>query len=254
MNWKDLKVKTKLGVVIGISSLAIFVVGFLGIFGMRDTMTGVIETSDSLEQVSLASRLKHDFLYIRLDLVYMMLLNDKVKDDEKYADMQTRAKEVREGIKKFESYGNHDQKEKELFKIFADGFETYMVQGEKLATMARDEKSTEADVTSFAATVAPLYNKPAEAVTQLVDENIKASERMKQEDTARFKKLCGIIIAVGIICILISVSCGTFITIGISRGLASVFNTMAAIASGDLRARSDVRGRDEMGLLGNELN
>src|SRR6185369_11253245 len=129
MRWSDLKVKTKLTVLVTMTCAALVLVSVLGIYGLRDTATGIEEANTSLEHVSLVDKLKQELLTVRLDLVYMIILSDPAKVEEKYADMQTRVKFIRENMKTLLGTKLEDNV-KEQFKAFSDGFEAYLIQGE----------------------------------------------------------------------------------------------------------------------------
>ncbi len=128
MNWSNLKVKTKLAVLVAMMCSVLAVVAGLGFYGISDTAGGIGETNQNLNQVAVADSLVKDFLTIRLDLVYMMLLTDSGRVEEKRADMVKQIGAVREGIKKIEATHLQD-KEKELLKQFSEGFEAYLTRG-----------------------------------------------------------------------------------------------------------------------------
>ena len=78
-NWSDLKVRTKLMILVSTVCLALAVVGALGLTGMRNGNISLNETNRSVEHVALLGAMKSDFLTMRLDLVYMMALKDEAK-------------------------------------------------------------------------------------------------------------------------------------------------------------------------------
>jgi len=258
MKWSDLKVKTKLMVLIFTTCTALVVVAGLGFYGIRDTASGISEAGESIDQVAVAGRLVKDFLTIRLDLVYMMLLPDTARQEEKRADMTKQVAAVREGIKKLGATTMPDR-EKELFKQFSDGFEAYLAQGEKLAKLTLESTANggkdHAAVVDFATkTVAPLYEKPAGAIAGIVDIEQKAAQTISKEDTARAGKIGGAMITVGLACFALAILFGTMIFRSITRPLARVMEVLAVVASGDLKARSGLNSRDEMGVLAHEVD
>ncbi|GFE62800.1 methyl-accepting chemotaxis protein [Geobacter sp. AOG2] len=258
MQWSDLKVKTKLTILIGMTCVALAVVAGLGFYGIRDTAGGINEADESIDQVAVAGRLVKDFLTIRLDLVYMMLLPDTARQEEKQADMVKKVAAVREGIKQLNGTAMPDR-EKELFREFSDGFEAYLVQGEKLAKLSLESTANggkdHAAVVDFATkTVAPLYTKPAEAIAGVVDIKQKAALTMSKEDAVRATRIEGAMVAVGLACIALATLFGAMIFRSITRPLARVMEVLATVASGDLKARSGFDSRDEMGVLAREVD
>ena len=112
-----------------------------------------------------------------------------------------------------------------------------------------------AEATRFGAEqVGPLYTKPSEAVSSLNEANVRGSGQIFTAAMADQKQHT----LLYLFTILAAVAASIIISIGISRGitraLADVFGTMAAIADGDLNARSSITSADEMGMLAREMN
>jgi methyl-accepting chemotaxis protein len=188
-----------------------------------------------------------------------MALEDLGKVNEKYDDYNKLIESIRRLLKELGD-SNLDQDEKALYATMKEGFEEYAVQGTKLGEMlVAARKNADASGVSEAIVfgsgkVAPLYKKPAEAIDTLIAGNINEGEvRFKAADNAASKQIVTNILIITaaiafslIICIVI--------TRGITKTLAEVFDTMAAIAGGDLTRRSSVTSSDEMGMLGKEMN
>ncbi|MGD0584955.1 MAG: methyl-accepting chemotaxis protein [Oryzomonas sp.] len=253
MNWSSPTIKTKLTLLIAVMCLVLAVVAGVGFYGISNSASGVGETNQSLNQVAVADSLVKDFLTIRLDLVYMMLLTDSGRVEEKRADMVKRIGAVREGLKTIEATHLQD-KEKELLKQFSDGFEAYLNQGEKLAKLALESAASggkdHASIVEFAtASVAPLYAKPAEAIAKIVDNERAAADEMAKEGMQRAKKVGTAMIAVGLFCICGAALLGFMILRSITKPLAKVIEVLETVASGNLTARSGLNTHDELGIL-----
>jgi len=258
-NWSDLKVRTKLMILVSTVCLALAVVGALGLVGMRNGNASLNETNRSVEHVALLGAMKSDFLTMRLDLVYMMALKDEAKLKEKWNDFTSKTTAVRDGLKKFAALSPDDD-EKRILAIFNDSFESYVTNGTRLGEMllaahAANDATALANAIEFGTSkVAPLYTKPAEIVANLVENNIAGGQEMFAADTASSKRsfiVMAIIIATAL---LTAFSMGLFIASSIVNPLKKVFNAMQQMASGDLSVRSDITSRDEMGMLAGELN
>ncbi|MDR3581176.1 MAG: methyl-accepting chemotaxis protein [Oryzomonas sp.] len=254
MNWSDLKVKTKLAVLVAMMCLVLAVVVGLGFYGISDTTGGIGETNESLKQVAVADSLVKDFLTIRLDLVYMMLLTDTGRVEEKRTDMLKQIGAVREGIKKIETTPLQD-KDKELLKQFSDGFEAYLHQGEKLAKLALESAvnggKDHASIINFATTsVAPLYAKPAEAIAKLVEDERAAADEITKSDMQRAKKFGITTFAIGFFCLGGAALFGFLISRSVINPITRVMEVLETVASGDLTSRTGLDSHDEMGILG----
>ncbi len=257
--WRDLKVRGKLFILVLASCLAMTVVGAMGLNGMRDGNRHLEESNRSLEHVALFGALKSDFLTIRLDLVYMMSLKDPAKLKEKWDDFAKKCEAVRDGLKTIETT-NLDRQERENIAAFKDGFTKYLDKGTKLGEMllaahaANDEQAVTSAVSFGAEQVGPLYGKPAEIISSLVAGNIKNDQELFTASTAAFKRSFVAMIAIIAATIIITLALGLFIAKSVVDPLAKVFETLKRMADGDLSVRSDVRSRDELGMLSEELN
>ncbi len=257
--WNDLKVQTKLMVLVGISCLALAVVGAMGLKGMKGGNRSLEESNQSLQQVAYLGAMKSDFLAMRLDLVYMMSLKDNVKMKEKWDDFSKRIEVVRESMKKLEA-ADPDQHELESIAVFKEGFEKYIVNGTKLGEMllaaraANDENAVANAVTFGAEQVGPLYAKPAEIVAKLVADNIRDGQEMFKSDTADYKRSFMVMVIIIASALALAVALGLFIARSVANPLKKVFETMQKLAAGDLSVRSEIASKDEMGMLADELN
>ncbi|MDR3580109.1 MAG: methyl-accepting chemotaxis protein [Oryzomonas sp.] len=258
MGLKDLMIRTKLIFLIVAVSLALIVVMALGFYGIRDTSRGISISNESISQVAIADKLVKDFLTIRLDLVYMLSISDTGQLEEKRADMLKQVSAVREGVKKAGS-ANLSDSEKDLLRQFNEGFEAYLVQGEKLAQLALESaanggKGHEA-VVSFAVTsVAPLYAKPAETISKIVENEQSNVMGMAEKNSARATKIEVCMVIIGLFCIVAAAFLGLIIFRSISKPLAKVMDILTTVASGNLNVRSGLDSRDEMGTLAREVD
>jgi len=257
--WADMKVKNKILTLVVTGCIALIIVGLAGLVNMQKMNKAEDELMQGLEDVALLQDLKNHFLSMRLDLVYMMVLKDPAKLDEKEKDFVSQIENVR---KKLETYRKNDLSEKEVEQIsaFTQGFESYVTEGTKLGQMAKQANSggstvSASDVIAFATgTVAPIYGKPAEVIAEMVAQHIKMGEGIFQRDTTSFKKSRMLMLAAVIVVVVLALMGGTLIANSVSRPLQSVFGTLQDVAAGNLAARSDITSRDEMGLLAAEVN
>ena len=257
--WSDMKMRTKLLTLVAVGIVGLIIVGAMGMLNQKRAQAELEQLNTSIQHVSEFSEMKSRFLTARLDLVYMMALKDEDKLKEKFVDYNKQIDAIRASLKKTET-AELDAKEQELVAVFRDGVEKYAVEGNKLAELLMaahksGDTAALAEATTFGAEqVAPLYTKPAEAVSTLNEANVQGSGQIFTEAMADQKQQT----LLYLFTILAAVAASIIISIGISRGitraLADVFDTMAAIADGDLNARSSITSADEMGMLGREMN
>lgn len=257
--WSDLKMRTKLLALASIGIMGLIIVGLMGIKNLKHANQNLRLLNDNIIYVAEFSEMKSQFLTARLDLVYMMALQDISKVQLKYEDYNKQISSIQNKMKEFENI-QFDENIKGLLTVFKVGVDNYASQGKILGEMLINSRSkNDAGALSEAIKfgteqVAPLYNKPAEALNSLNEINKNASETIFRtaDNTAQRKiaVLLTVIIAVVIASIIICV----IIASGITRALSNIFNTMAEIASGNLTIHSNITSSDEMGMLGKEMN
>ncbi|WP_129125847.1 methyl-accepting chemotaxis protein [Geomonas oryzae] len=255
--WMDLKVKTKCLVLVTIAVATLIAIVGAGLHKMKLMAGNEHDMSDSVAQVEIINNLKNDLLAIRLDLVYMMLLEDPALIKEKADDLAQRKKNIEEGQAKFLKF-NLEPKEKELIQLFKQGYEQYLAQGSKLQQMSQDSlgnvEARRATVKFATESVAPLYKSPAAAVSDLVAFNSKEAVDTYQKDLAGYHASQVFLVVLTLAAALFMALVGYLIANSISVPLKKVFDTLAQVAAGDLTARSDINTRDEMGMLAAEVN
>jgi methyl-accepting chemotaxis protein len=259
MKWSDFKMQSKLLVLSLIGIIGVIFVGAMSTIDLKQANNTLKDLNQNIHAVTKFAEMKTRFLTARLDVVYMMSLEDEAKLADKYDDMNSQITAIRSLVKDVES-SSLTREEREWLGIFKEGSEAYAVQGSKLAAMllaahkSHDSGALKEAIMFGAEQVGPLYKKPAEAIDSLEKFNVKQSEDASKaaNETARQKIILNIAIIIAVI--ITSIIICLFITRGITRALANVFETLAAIAGGDLTVSSSITSTDEMGMLGKEMN
>jgi methyl-accepting chemotaxis protein len=257
--WADLKMRTKLLTLASIGVVGLIVTGVMGTTDLRHANQNLRELNNNIQDVTRFGEMKSRLLTARLDLVYMMALEDATKINDKFDDYNKQIGAIRTLVKDFDQ-DRLDQEEKVLFTTFKDGAEAYATQAVKVGELlinahkANDKAGLATAIAFGAEKVAPLYKKPAEAIEALNAININGSNALFKLADNSAKKAILINTTIIIAVIIFSILVGIVIARGITRTLSSVFGTMAAIADGDLTSRSSITSLDEMGLLSREMN
>jgi methyl-accepting chemotaxis protein len=258
-SWSSLKVRTKQLALICTCCIALLAIGGIGIVEMKTLNNHLGESNDNLHHVALLGDVKCNFLAMRFNLAVLLGVKDPAKLKAKMEDFNKKATSVRESMKRFEA-DQLDATEKEQLSVFKSGFDEYFVQGIKMAAMTLDahERNDAAAVDAASAfgfeKVAPLYAKPAEAVSILVEHNIKESQTGYENDEKTYHHQV-LVMDIAIACaIAFAALLGIAIYRSISGPLEEVFETMSQIAAGDLTARCPIDSANEMGQLASEVN
>jgi methyl-accepting chemotaxis protein len=256
-----IKIRTRLQILTLIFSLALVVVGAAGLYSLKHMGGSLHEANNELKHIVSFSEMDNQLLQIRLNLVYMMALNDPEQIKAKVADLDKRSQRIHELLTHLEK-SELEQKEKEYLAQFKSGYTAYLAQGLKLAEAIKAAidagSATQRDAAlSFAVTtVAPLYAKPAEAIAGIMDFNIKSNDATYASDMSRYQTTFGFMIALIGGAIFGGVALGTIIARSCTVPLARMLEMLKDIANGDgdLTKRLAVTGNDEVAQLGSSFN
>lgn len=255
--WMDLKVRTKCLYLVAIAVVTLIAIAVTGLYKMSNMAENEKNLTVAVEHVGMANDMKADFLNLRLNLVYMMVLHDPDQIQEKINDISARKKNIESILAKFQTY-DLNPKELALIGTFKSGYEAYLAQGAKLQEMAKGsvgDVQTQKDAVSFAAnSVAPLYKEPAKAVNDLVLANIEEAHTSYESDFASYRSSMVLMSIITLAATLFMGLIGMLIANSIAKPLKMVFDTLAQVAAGDLTARSSISTKDEMGMLAGEVN
>lgn len=258
-SWSDLKMRTKLLFLAAAGITGLVVVGAIGIIDLKHANNKLRSLNENVGQVTRFGEMKSQFLTARLDLVYMMALQDSAKIHEKHEDYGKQIAAIQNTLQELEKTPL-EAEEAALVKTVKEGVSAYAAQGKKLGETLIDARSrSDLNAVSEAIQygteqVAPLYTKPAEALYALNEMNIQESKTIFETANNAAQKEIMINMAIIVAAALVSIIICIVIARGITRSLSNVFDTMAEIASGNLTVRSTVNSVDEMGMLGKEMN
>lgn len=256
--WANLKVKTKVMMLVVLGCLGLAVVAGMGVYVLRQAHTSIGALKEGMEHISGMEEMKNNFLAMRLDIVYLLSLSDRGEIEERRTDYQERVKAIQASIEKNRK-AIADPKEKELFESFVTGFSAYLESGGKLGEMANtaalEGRGDRSELLQFATNVvAPLYVKPAAALDELVKINLINADNMYQADTAQGNRLKALLVGIFVVITACALIGGSFIARSINTPLQEVMSALLKVAAGDLTVRTQISSRDELGVLGGEVN
>ena len=174
MDWSDLKIGIKLLVLASVGIVGTMAVGSMGVVTQLKANNNLKCLNASVHDVASLAELNSALLTARLDLVYMMSLEDSAKLKDKYADYKGKVGRIAQLLKEVQKTEMNDE-ERDLLTSFKDGSEAYAREGDKLADMllkahaARDKEGVATAVAFGIGTVAPLYLKPAKAIADIFE-------------------------------------------------------------------------------------
>jgi methyl-accepting chemotaxis protein len=255
--WMDLKVKTKSLILVAVAVATMVLIVAAGLSKMKGMASNEEEMSLAVKHVAMLNDIKNNLTSMRLNMVYLMVLEDQGLMTQKANDISACKQSIQEAVEAF-AKNDLDSKEKDLLQAFREGYAAYLVQAAKLEQMSKSSAGNpqgRAEALAFAMTsVAPLNEKPAKAIGDLVAYNVKEAAETYRKDLASYHSSLYTMNGITLAATLFLMAIGFLISNSISKPLRMVFDTLASVASGDLTARSGITTRDEMGMLAGEVN
>lgn len=145
------------------------------------------------------------------------------------------------------------QQEKEQLNIFDTAFPVYTKLFE-----ATKELAYQADRTEFVkmknGQLTDEENKFRDSLVNLISINVKLAEEMSRKSADAYSSARSITIAVVVIAFLFSLAAGYAIARLIANPLNELVSLVAKVASGDLREKSGIVSKDEVGKLADSIN
>src|SRR6185369_12354626 len=130
--WSDFKMRTKLLTLASIGIVGLAVIGVMSTLNLKHSNNDLRHLNSSIQDVTRLGEMKSKLLSARLDVVYMMALEDMTKLNEKRADFSKQIEAIRTLQNEVDKSGL-DQERKGLLASFKEGSEAYATQGTKLA-------------------------------------------------------------------------------------------------------------------------
>ncbi|HEU0264193.1 MAG TPA: MCP four helix bundle domain-containing protein, partial [Geobacterales bacterium] len=248
-NWS---VKKKLMVMLSLFAFGLLLAGGIGIQGTRSVNESFLEANRGMEDVAALMQMQSTFLQMRLDVVYTLFLSDGQQLAAKREDFNEREEALRKLLDTYLT-ANLPVEERQEVLAFKQGFEAYPVEAEKLMAMAhkgletRRDADKEATVRFARTRVAPLYDRPAQAIDTLIKGKIAHGREMHEINSRRFLMILVLIGASVFGILLLTIAMSAAITSSITGPLATVIDVLKRVAGGDLTARSPVSGSSEVG-------
>jgi len=254
VSFDNLKIRTKLNILIVFLALLLVGIGVTGLVGLHSA-NGALSTvyNDHLLAINELNEIRNHQLQMRInmgaareetDAFEIMAVNDKTRSHMFQIQNLLNAYTPR----------HQSAQEKKLLEGFLaarlvfgrDGVIPTMdlLQGEKFAEADKLRKDT----------LQPAYLKASKAIDDLIQFQVDSAKQMYDRVNANSKKIRIASIASIAIGLVLSVLLGFVITRSISRGVAVLGDAASKLADGDLTARAELDGKDELGELARAFN
>ncbi|KIL38667.1 hypothetical protein SD70_25190 [Gordoniibacillus kamchatkensis] len=250
---RDLKVSTKINLLIAIcivSLLAVGIIGYKGIFQMNDNSKSMY--LDRLLPMQWLGAIQLNSLRAEGDLFELMVTTDEARNKALSRDIQDVTSQNEKLLSDFQQT-HLDGKAKQLLQQYNDLMPKYRAARQEVLDLALQNKNAEAYAV-FLQKVDPLKEQKNKILTDLMNDNIQTADQIDQTNLQSYVSTRNLSIIVIVAALVIALLAGVAIARSIVRPLHRVLEVLGKVAEGDLRETADIDSRDEIGLLAKALD
>ncbi|MBS0153184.1 MAG: HAMP domain-containing protein [Nitrospira sp.] len=245
--------------------LAIAGVSRWAILTLSDTITSLYQ--DNAVAGTELAKMSTALLRYRNQVIQIIGVQSKDDFQEMQAELPKLETDVRQYLTAYKGHtkgtsGAHEEKaesatvEKGIEDYFA--LEKRTIDRMKSSMEAGDSKETErlrqAAIQNSFYGAGPTMNMAGESLDQLLSTVAQIAADSKQTGEETIAKAQTILLGVFGVCLLLGALIARLLSVSITRPLKTLSHAVALIASGNLKARSEVMARDEMGMLAGAFN
>ena len=250
----NLKIRTKLNILMVFLALLLVGIGVTGLFGLNSSSNALSTVyNDHLLAINQLNEVRNNQLQIRISLMAarqetdafeIMAVNDRTRS------------QIFKTENLLQAYGKrkHTVQEKKLLETFLAARQNFgrngvmptmdLLQGEKFAEADKLRKET----------LEPAYATASKGIDDLIQFQVDSAKNVYDRVAVNAKNIRIASIASIAIGLVLSVLLGLVITRSISRGVAVLGDAASRIADGDLTARAELDSRDELGEVARAFN
>ena len=245
----QLKISTRLWLLITVLSALLAVIGFLGLYATSQSNEGMRTTFED-RTVPLKQLSDINYLLNRNRILVMdMLLNTDS------SNVQRRSKEIQENsAKRLEIWKQYmatklTAEEEKLAKAFDERVTDYTRNGVVAVTQAMQSGNMDAADKAYRDGLSPRAPAVQETVSALLTLQIDVAQQEYKDAVSRYQTMRTLSIAAIVLGILAAVVFGFLLIRNISAALQHAVDVSSAVAQGDLTTTIRQDGRDEVSLV-----
>lgn len=247
--FKDLSVKIKLSLLIGLLGILLISVGAAGLYGMGKMVDGLkMVYQDRTIPIGQLGEVKARFLNNRIALAFAQLYDDKENINAQVALVESNLKRIDDIWTQYVSTALTSE-ETRLVTQFEQDNQAFVAQAIEPTLVALRANDIATATLLAAQKVRPLYTPVAQVLDQLIELQIQESANEYQRETVLYATLRMVSISSIAIGLILALSFGVVIIRGICGPLESAVRLSQQLAKGDLTASIEVTSKDEMGRL-----
>lgn len=249
---RNLKIRFKLYLLIGIALIGMFMIGGISFFLMGRLNQGNTEiTGNWLPSVDLAREMDTTMSNIRLnELGYLA----SISQDGESASQQYLEKEISDMNQLFDAYSEvvASEEEQRLLDTVKEYWNQYSQRDSELMDIAKGGDKTKAR-TILEGECSQLYNSVSGAVNELITYNTEGSTAAGAQSTSIYRTALIMLSIVMIVIIIIGIIFSVAVIRGIRIPIAEIQEAAIQMAQGNLDVEIQYESKDELGMLSGQI-
>ncbi|WAC60539.1 methyl-accepting chemotaxis protein [Brevundimonas sp. SL130] len=222
-------------------SLILGIVGVLEMGRVNDQSTIIAENwMPSIDAIHRINKETSDF---RVEQYAHIISTDPVRMEAVENDIAATLNAIKISREKYETLISSDS-ERSLYNQFADRYENYLRDGERVLSLSRANENAAAAQAMLASE--PLYDDLSADLVKLVNLNVEGGQAASLEGDDIFDNARTLFIALVIVGLIIGVAAALWISRTVTLGLRKISTAIDAVAIGDLNQDVAVTTNDEI--------
>lgn len=247
--FKNLSVKIKLSILIGLLSILLITIGGVGIYGMNKTVTGLKSVYEG-RTVPLADlgRLRSYFLLNRIDIAAALANPDPEFIRDRTNTVESNITAITAIWDKYMAT-TLSEEEARLAEQFAIDRKRFVQEGLLAGVAALRANDIDRANVIMVEKIWPLYEPVRTGIDNLVDLQIRVAEQEYQGAQNMYANIQNLAIGAILVGLLLAITLGVIIVRGITLPLALAVQLAQDLADGDLTRKVNHQSKDEVGQL-----
>jgi len=247
---KNLKISTKLTIIISLLIMALIILGSFSIYNGRKATADMEKMySNSLSSIVIGGDLRTQTRANKANLLDLIISKDESYRGKVDNDIETRKKTINDDMNKLKEL-SIDNKQKELYEIVKNNLANYQTAFAKEVDMAKANKVDEAYKLYYENI--SLLETYQTSVRNINDYNSNNAEVIYNEYKANLKVTESMTVFIAILAIIIALGISWYIIRNIKKSISSLSLTLNSLKNGDFTVevpKNILSTKDEIGIM-----
>lgn len=251
---RNIKIKTKLLLLGGVSILGMVFIGAESILTSRQINAASTEISQSwVPAIIIAEELNTETSDYRIKEYYHVITQDDVTMDHLEKEMLQVRKEISAAFEEYERSYISSEADRELMERAEFYWDKYLECSDRLLPISRDNDTKKA-LEMIIGESRQLFDEASNAFLKMADFNRKGAEAASIRGDELYIKLARIkVVIVLLVCAIVAVLV-IYIIVAIDKPVKAILEGTRKVANGDLEVHLPYESEDEIGVVTDSLN